>query len=322
MQRFINVDTFYYYMFIEKRKQKNSIKYYLVYSYREGSIVKKIRRYLGLNLSLEELKKAELEAKKSLANKLEALSTEIFNFFLTKKQVNSLNKHKIKIHHLDKKEWQIFTEEFVYNTNAIEGSTVQLKEVKDIIEKHKTPKNHEEIESKNVAKAVDFIRKTKQDLSLELIKTLHKICFEGTKSFAGQFRNVEVVIKNNKGEIMHVGIPSDQLKPALDGMISWYKKNKKKFRPLVLAAIIHNQFEHIHPFQDGNGRVGRLLLNFILLRNKYPPIDIMLEGRAEYYHTLQEYSKKHNLKPTIKFLIRQYNKMLKKVTTKKKNDKM
>ena len=81
------------------------------------------------------------------------------------------------------------------------------------------------------------------------------------------------------------------------------------FGLLVLAAIIHNQFEHIHPFQDGNGRVGRLLLNYVLLQNRYPPINILLEDRLQYYKTLQEYSKNQNLKPTIKFLVEQYNKM-------------
>ena len=292
----------------------------MVYSYREKGVVKKIRRYLGLNLSLDELKKAELEAKQAISGELEELNTEIFNFSLTKKQLQFLNlfDKEIKIHHLDKKEWHRFTEEFVYNTNAIEGSTVQQGEVKEIIEKQKTPKNHDEHESENVAKAVEFIRKTKHDLSLELIKSVHKLCFDGPKSFAGQLRNVEVVIKNGRGEIVHAGIPSNQLKSALEDMISWYKKNKRKFKPLILAAIIHNQFEHIHPFQDGNGRVGRLLLNFILLRNKYPPINILLEDRAEYYYTLNEYSGSHNLKPTAKFLIKQYKKMIKQVTTKRK----
>ncbi len=307
-------------MFIEKRRYGKGIKYYLVYSYREKGVVKKIRRYLGLNLSPEELKKAEIEAKQAIAEELEELSTEIFNFSLTKKQVKLLNSldDEIKIHHLDKKEWERFTEEFVYNTNAIEGSTVNLEEVKEIIEKNKIPENEEEVEAKNVSKAVGFIRKTKQDLSIELIKKLHRLCFNRTKSFAGQLRNVEVTIRNRRGEIVHTGIPSAQVKPALDEMISWYKKNKKKFKPLILAAIIHNQFEHIHPFQDGNGRVGRLLLIFILLRNNYPPINILLDDRTGYYHTLQEYSKNHNLKPTVKFLIKQYRKMTKQVTTKKK----
>ena len=102
-------------------------------------------------------------------------------------------------------------------------------------------------------------------------------------------------------------------------MISWYKENKRKFRPLVLAAILHDQFEYIHPFQDGNGRAGRLLLNFILLRNGYPPINISLDDRAEYYRTLQEYEKKQNVRPTVEFLVEQYEKTLRMVTTKKKN---
>ena len=81
---------------------------------------------------------------------------------------------------------------------------------------------------------------------------------------------------------------------------------------------MHNQFEHIHPFQDGNGRVGRLLLNFILLKKNYPPINIMLEDRLEYYQTLQKYSKNEDIKSTLKFLIKQYKKTLKEVATKKK----
>ena len=144
------------------------------------------------------------------------------------------------------------------------------------------------------------------------------MCFEGSKSFAGKLRNAEVVIRNSKGEIIHQGVPAIRLISSLKDMILWYKENKNKFRPLVLAAIIHNQFEYIHPFQDGNGRVGRLLLNFILLKNRYTPININLEDRAVYYSTLQEYQKNHNLRPTMKFLIKQYKKTLRKVGTKKK----
>ncbi len=305
-------------MFIEKRRAGKSIKNYLVYSYREKDEVKKIRHYLGLNLTKEELQKAKEEAEQQIKRELEELRTEIFNFSLTKNQLAKLNKfdRQIKVHHLQGFEWKAFTEQFTYNTNAIEGSSAQLNEVPEILHKQKAEGN-EELETKGVAKAVDLIRNTREELSLDLIKKLHKLCFEGSKHFAGQFRTVEVVIRNGKGNVIHAGVPVAKLNEALKDLIEWYKKNNNKFKPLILAAIIHNQFEHIHPFQDGNGRVGRLLLNFVLLKNKHPPINISLENRAEYYHSLQEYSKNQNLRPTIMFLIKQYKKTLKQVTTKK-----
>ncbi|MBU0629198.1 MAG: Fic family protein [Nanoarchaeota archaeon] len=303
-------------MFIEKRKIGKSIKYYLIYSYRETNEVKKIRRYLGLNLSVDQLGKARQEAEHQIKKELELLNTEIFHFSLSKKQIAKLNKYdgQIKVHHLQGFEWKRFTEEFAYNTNAIEGSTVQLGEVPEILSKNKA-ENSEEIETKGVAEAVSFIRSSKKDLSLDLLKKLHMLCFEGSKPFAGKFRNVEVVIRNGKGDIVHRGVPVSQLDNALKDLVGWYRKNKKRFKPLALAAILHNQFEEIHPFQDGNGRVGRLLLNFVLVKNKYTPINISLEDRGEYYQTLQEYHKNNNLKPTMEFLVKQYKKTLKQVTT-------
>lgn len=308
-------------MYIEKRRIGKSIKYYLVYSYREKAKVKKIRRYLGLNLLAERLEKEEKIAEQQIKEELEKLNTEIFNFSLSKIQIEKLNKYnqQIKIHHLKAEDWKKFTEQFAYNTNAIEGSTVQLKEVHAILNKKK-PENYEEIETKGVVKAINFIKDTKEDLSLKLIKHIHKLCFENSKHFAGEFRKVEVIIKDGDGKIIHMGTPVPKLDYALKNLISWYKKNKIKFKPLILAAIIHNQFEHIHPFQDGNGRVGRLLLNFILFKYKYPPINILLKDRFEYYNSLQEYSQHQNLKPTITFLIKQYNQTLKQVTTKKEHN--
>jgi len=305
-------------MYVEKRIIGKTIKYYLVHSYRDKTQVKKIRKYLGQNLSPEELKRSKLKAQEHILQLLEEINTKVFLFTLTRKQVERLNQYndEIKIIHLDLKAWEKFTEEFVYNTNAIEGSTIKREDVPIILHKEQL-RNAEELETKGVAKTVNYIRSTKKDLSLDFIKKLHKICFQGSKNFAGKLRNIEVVIRNPQGEILHRGVPVSKLRISLNDMIQWYKENKNKFKPLILAAIIHNQFEYIHPFQDGNGRVGRLLLNFILLKNKYPPINITLEDRAEYYRTLQEYQNRHDLKPTAKFLIKQYKKTLKKVSTKK-----
>jgi len=306
-------------MYIEKRKSGEIIKYYLVHSYREKDRVEKIRKYLGSNLSKPKLEEAKKKAEKKINELLKKINTEVFLFSLTKKQLESLNKFsdKIDVVHLSKDEWKNFTEDFVYNTNAIEGSTITEKEVPEILHKKKA-ENEEEIETKGVAKAVDYIRKTKEDVSLKLLLKLHYLCFKESKSFAGKFRNVNVVVRNSIGQIIHAGVPKEKLKDYLEDFVEWYKENKDKFKPLTLAAILHNQFEHIHPFQDGNGRVGRLLLNFILIRNKYPPINIMFEYRGEYYQTLQKYSRNDDLKSTLKFLIKQYKKTLREVTTKKK----
>lgn len=310
-------------MYIEKRKAGKNIKYYLIHSYREGYKVEKIRKYLGSNLSENEINKKREEAKRKIVELLDEINTKVFSFTLTKKQVEILNNYnkKIKIVHLNEKEWKTFTEEFVYNTNAIEGSTIAEDEVPEILRKTKS-ENEEETETKGVARAVEYIRRTKQDLSLSLLLKLHKLCFEGSKPFAGKFREVNVVVKNSAGQISHTGVPKEELKDYLNDLVKWYDKNKVKFKPLVLASILHNQFEHIHPFQDGNGRVGRLLLNFILLKNNYPPINIMLEDRQKYYQTLQEYSKNDSLKPTLQFLINQYKRTLKEVTTKAKKEKL
>src|SRR3989344_2269874 len=306
-------------MYIEKRKVEGNIKYYLVHSYREKNEVKKIRKYLGINLSKEDLETRRKLAEQDILEILNEININVFLFSLTKNQIKILNRigNNICCTHLSEDEWQRFTEEFVYNTNAIEGSTVSLNEVPKILRKKYT-EDKEEIETKGVANAIDYIRKTKEGLSLDLILKLHKLCFEGSKHFAGKFRDVNVIVRNSRGEVLHTGVSKEQLNDYLADLIYWYEENKNKFKPLVLAGIIHNQFEHIHPFQDGNGRIGRLLLNFILLKNKYPPINIAFEDRWEYYSTLTEYSKNQNLKPTIEYLIKQYKKTLKEVTTEKK----
>ena len=84
------------------------------------------------------------------------------------------------------------------------------------------------------------------------------------------------------------------------------RRNRKKYPALVLSAVVHNQFENIHPFRDGNGRVGRLLMVNILLKHGKPPIDIELRNRQEYYKALQAYETQGNLRPTIELMLKEY----------------
>jgi Fic family protein len=117
-----------------------------------------------------------------------------------------------------------------------------------------------------------------------------------------------VVIRNAYGEVVHRGIPKEEIRNELEELASWYKENSNELKPIVLAALVHNQFEFIHPFEDGNGRVGRLLLNYVLLRHDYPPINILFEDRGRYYRCLQQYSSEDKLEDTLEFLVEQYRK--------------
>ena len=161
--------------------------------------------------------------------------------------------------------------------------------------------------------AIKFIRNTREHISLELIKELHKIVFKNSKDFAGEFRKkgAEVVVRDGAGNIVHMGAPQSRVISLLNELIEWYNKNKEKYPTLVLAGVIHNQFENIHPFVDGNGRVGRLLLNNILIKNGLPPVNIDFKNRREYYLSLQEYQKNHNLRSTIDLLIKEYKNLKK-----------
>jgi len=313
-------------MYIEIRKRGKDRKYYLAHSYRAGKKVKKTKVYLGANLSREELEVKRKEAEKKLRDKLSAteLIHDPLQTVLSPSELQELDtleaKGKIEIKHLEAEDWQSFVESFTYDTNAIEGSRITAKEVKSILEDDKWPKDktREDIsETYGVAEAIKYIRKSKEHISLEFIKKIHWIIFKNSKPFAGKLREIgkEVVVATPYGEVVHRGAPSSKVLSMLRALIRWYNQNKKRYSPLVLAAVIHNQFENIHPFEDGNGRVGRILMVNILLKQGKPPVNIELRNRSGYYAALQAYEKQGNLRPTIELMLKEYKelkKMLKK----------
>ena len=123
---------------------------------------------------------------------------------------------------------------------------------------------------------------------------------------------------NNRGNIVHEGAPPSRINHLLRELINWYQKNKNKYPALVLGAVVHNQFENIHPFRDGNGRVGRILLNNILIKHKLPLINIDIKDRMDYYNTLREYDFNKDLKPTIELYLKSYKDLKKELGDHKK----
>ncbi len=312
-------------MYVEKRKTKGKVLYYLGHSFREDTKVHKIRKYLGADLHQGLLKEREEKAKvlileeinryKIIKDPLVEGISERELLFIKKLE----KKIPLKISHLSEKEWLVFSELFTYNTNAIEGSELSSKEVKEVLEEDKWPKKSKSdiAEAYGVNDAILLIRTTKEHISLDLMREIHRIVFKNSKDFAGNFRKQgeEVVVMGRMGNIVHEGAPQSRVISLLNEIVDWYHTYKTKYPVLLLAAVVHNQFENIHPFRDGNGRVGRILLNNILIKHGFPPMNIDFTNRVEYYASLQEYEKNHNLKPTLDLFMKEYKalkKMLKK----------
>jgi len=308
-------------MHLEKRKENNKIKYFVGHSYREGSKVHKFRKYLGQDLKDNVLKERIVIAEKLILEEIHRykIINDPLQFEITEEEINFIKKLEsdipIKIRHLSEKDWIKFSEIFTYNTNAIEGSKLNNLEVKNILESDKWPdKSKEDIaEAYGVDEAISYIRNCKEHISLRLIKDIHKIVFHNSKKFAGKFRKKgeEVVVLDNEGKIVHEGAPQPRIINLLNELISWYDKNQH-YPAILLAAVVHNQFENIHPFRDGNGRVGRILLNNILIKHKLPPINIDFNNRFEYYSTLQSYEKYRDIKPTILLFMKEYKQFYRK----------
>lgn len=295
-------------------------KYYLAHSYRANSKVRKARVFLGVDLSQEEIERLAEKARERLEEKVRSAKRigDPYRTVLSSQEISEITllttEVKIKLAHLSEEDWKNFTEEFTYDTNAIEGSTVTKKEVKQVLGDRQWPeKSKEEIsETLGVAEAVGYIRKTKDPLSLELIRELHRMVFKNSKPFAGETRQksgAEVSVVDSQGRIVHRGAPAKQVDSQLRRLVRWYHDNLGEYPPFVLAAVVHNQFETIHPFQDGNGRVGRLLLVNVLIKHGRPPLNIELENRKEYYAALREYQTTGNLRPTLSLMLKEYRRL-------------
>jgi Fic family protein len=295
-------------------------KYYLAHSYRVNSKVRKVSVFLGTDLSQVEVARLAKAARVRLEAKVQSAKRigDPYRTVLSAREIKEITlmttKVKVKLTHLSEEDWKNFTEEFTFDTNAIEGSTVSKKEVRQVLADRQWPsKSKEEIsETLGVAEAVRYIRKTRGAISLELIRELHRIVFKNSKPFAGETRQksgVEVSVVDSQGKVVHQGAPAKQVDALLRRLARWHNDNAKEYPPFVLAAVVHNQFETIHPFQDGNGRVGRLLLINVLIKHGLPPLDVELENRKEYYEALREYQTNGNLRPTLDLMLKEYRRL-------------
>ena len=195
---------------------------------------------------------------------------------------------------------------FTYDTQKIEGSKLTLRETANLLENGITPKEKpiRDVKEAETHKKVFYeLLKFRKDLSFDIVLHWHRILFlETKKDMAGILRKHQVAISGSK-----FMPPSPvEVYPLLNEFFKWYKKNKNKIQPVELAALVHLKFVTIHPFGDGNGRISRLIMNFVLKEHKYPMLNIKYEGRNSYYNALERSQVKKEEGIFIQWFIKNY----------------
>ena len=193
--------------------------------------------------------------------------------------------------------------EYTYNSNAIEGNTLTHRETQLVIREGitiggKSLRDH--LEAKNHPRAIEYIETLKDRAPKESdILRVHEIIFLGILDNTGSYRNSQVFIEGSDyTPPLALEVPN-----LMSDLIKWLKTNPNELRLIEIAAIFHYKLAAIHPFDDGNGRIARLLMNLLLIKHRYPFTIIRTYDRRRYYDTLKK-ADNGNLKPFVNFIAR------------------
>ena len=285
-------------MRIKKKLVKGKTYYYLEHSIREGKKVQKKEMYLGKKIpsGIEKIKK----------DFVDELYREKWYENADKIKKNFSNKQKDLPKSVKEKQLQNFATQFTYDTQRIEGSTLSRRETADLLERGIAPKSKpmRDVQEAEAHRDLFYeMLKFKKDLTLQTLLEWHWKLFHKTKpDISGKIRKYQVGIGGSK-----FMPPSPvEVHPMLAEFFQWYKKNHDKIHPVELAALAHLKLVSIHPFGDGNGRVTRLVMNFVLNIKKYPLFDIEYENRYSYYNALERSQVKKDDKIFLQWFVKRY----------------
>ena len=295
---------------IRKRKIGNTEFFYLEHSMKVNGKVWKKGKYLGKQVpeNIDEIKKQFMNEiyQEKWYKKLDQIK-------------NNFRKYMQRLpDEIREKYIEQFMIKFTYNTNRIEGGSLTFKDTSKLLHDNITPSDRptrDIKEAENHAKLFYTILKYKKDINLGTVLEWHHNLFKETKpGIAGKVRNYQVGISGTDVEL-----PSPvELDAMLSEFFGWYSKNKENLHPVELAALVHYRFVSIHPFGDGNGRLSRLLMNFILHKHGFPMLDISYKNRDSYYTALERSQKGKNENIFTQHIIKRYIKDYKKYTAKQK----
>lgn len=284
-------------------REVKGIKYvYLESPLRIGHVVKKVSRYVGplKTLTQGHLKKAqelfeqEIIAKEALIRRSHIQRTiDRFEYPLSLDEVKKIEEMNIRykyiMRHLPKRSIEDLNKRFIANyvfeSNALEGNSLTLKNVVEVIFEQRISKGkdfREIYDAQNAYAVFLFLKKTRHPLDHMFIIKIHAMMMEKIDERIGYRKEPAFLL----GRVTQLTKPED-IPQEMEHLLQWYREHEERMYPLELAFKFHALFEKIHPFCDGNGRVGRFLLNYILIRKGYFPIIIRKTTRNRYIKALE-----------------------------------
>ncbi len=291
---------------ITKIRQNTREYYVLAYNIRKGTKVQRRERYLGKEIpkDVEALKE---QFAHELYEEMYGAELEVIHqqYVSMQEQIPPIGLEKY---------YEDFAINFTYDTNRIEGGSLTRNETRVLILHDQAPQRplNDILETKTHYELLKYIRTYNGELGFNVVLEWHHRLLKDTqKDSAGRLRDRQVKISGSK-----LIPPSPvELQPSLDEFFQWYKERIRTCHPVELAMLVQYKFVRIHPFMDGNGRISRLLMNFILHKHKFPMYNIPDQDRHSYYKALHRADKKEDAYVLARYLTKKYIKNQKKNQT-------
>src|SRR3989338_2051770 len=300
--------------YLAKLKKGGNTYYYLVENIRVSQGVRKqLRKYLG-KTAPSETKLQVLTSK--FEEEVARTQKQLHGFhYLTKEEIREAaevnrafwKRHAAQSKTVQEQFAQNFLAAFVFNTNSIEGSTLTAKEVELLLEENISPNKplDDVLEAKAAAKTFEFMNSFQGQLSQEFVLKLHELYFKETKpAIAGVYKKMQNRVAGSRFDTT----PPQFVITDMKLYFQEYRKLEGELHPLELAAWTHWKLVRIHPFQDGNGRTARLIMNFILKKNGYAMIDIKTKEKQSYFKALEKCNYNNNARALAVRLVRRFKK--------------
>ncbi len=286
--------------------------YVLAHSIRKGDKIIQKTKYLGKTLPprerLEQLKRELMKEIKG--KKYKYLSPKDIEEIEKKRE--EYNQEIKKLSQLEKKKnFKNFMIRYTYDSSKLSGIDVTLRQTYLILKDGIVPKDFKNLktvkELENHEKGIVAITQYRGKLDLRFIKKLHRILFFGVDDeIAGRLRS-ELKRDVKIGGTTYVPPRWSEVDKELDNFFKWYSSENRKLHPVELAALVHLKLISIQPFADGNSRLSRLLMNWILWKKKYPLIDIRIEDLEDYYDVLDRYQIEHKEKFFVRYIKKRFS---------------